>query len=103
MEVLPDTLGSLKAEVIDWLSGEKVPESRVSNAINDAIESLWESLVIFSLEIMTGGPVNIAFNAGDERVRIVTIQDPTIAPTAVDVAEGSLPEQTYFVAYTYVT
>ncbi len=46
---------------------------------------------------------NLSFNAGDERKTVVSIADPTVAPTLSQSAGGTLPAHTLFVAYTLVT
>lgn len=98
-----DTLVSMRADVTEWLGGENLRAARINSAINDAIESLWQSLILAALNIFMNGPVTISIAAGDEGLNIVSIEDPTSAPTATDVAGGSLAATSYQIAYTYVT
>lgn len=99
-----DTLGSLRASVLEWLEGsEGVPSSRANEAINDGIESLWETLMRASLSLFMGGPVTVTINAGAERLNLVTIADPTIAPALSAVTSGALDAHSVAVKYTYVT
>lgn len=98
-----DTLGSMRAEVQDWLAGDTLPDTRINGAINDAIESLWKSLVRVALSVFMGGPTSISFSAGDQRQTVTSLTDPTTAPTLASVAGGTLPSRTVFVGYTLVT
>lgn len=99
---MPNTFGELKAEVLDWLD-ETVPESRTRNAINDAIESLWETLIRAAIGLFVGGPTSLSVAAAAERTTVTSVTDPTTAPTLSDVAVGNLAEHAIVVAYTLVT
>ncbi|HDY64690.1 MAG TPA: hypothetical protein ENH84_00455 [Phycisphaerae bacterium] len=81
------SLGSMKAEVTRWLR-ETIDPDLCKEAINDAVESLWQSLILVQLSNFMGGPVTVNFASGDERATIVSIPDPTTAPTATDVGPG---------------
>src|SRR5436190_22516828 len=99
-----ESLGSMAASVKRWLRGERLDDLDLYDAINDAIESLWESLILAAMQIMLAGPVTVSFNAGDERQTVTTIADPAMAPTVVDASDVStLPAVTYQIAYSYVT
>src|SRR6266446_4591963 len=100
---MPDTLGSLRAEVQDWLAGDTVPDARINTAINDGIESLWLTLIRACLSIFMGGPSNVSFSAASERTTLVSITDPTAAPAASNVAGGALGNRNYFITFTYAT
>lgn len=93
----------MRADVVDWLGGENVSLSRVNGAINDGVEALWEVLILAAVQIMMGGPVTIALAAGDEGRILVSIADPTVAPTLSDVVLGSLASHAVVAGYTLVT
>ncbi len=100
-----NTLGGLKEQVILWLNGENCQPELITEAINDALESLWMSLMLAALNVFMGGPLNVTFNAGDQRVTLVSIADPLIAPTVTDVAsdDAARASVAYYISYTYVT
>lgn len=98
-----DTLGSLKADVLDWLEESTLSQSRVNGAINDGIESLWETLIRVCVSLFMNGPVTISVASGAERVFVTTVTDPSVAPTVTDVVDGALLQHTVVVAYTLVT
>jgi hypothetical protein len=93
----------MKASVEKWLR-ESVDPDLCGDAINDAIESLWESLILVQLSLFMEGPVNVTFAAAAERAQIVVITDPLVAPVAGILAGGSLAAgRTYSITYTLVT
>jgi hypothetical protein len=96
-------LGSLMAKLDVWFR-EPINPIIKQDAINDGIESLWETLMQIKLSDFVGSPVNIAFAAGAERTSIVTIPDPT-APCVVNAAAGagSLPDEYWDCRVTLVT
>lgn len=98
-----DTLGSMRASVVDWLRGARVSSDMVDGAINDAIESLFQTLTRASLSIFMGGPVNLTLSAGTDGAIIVSVADPTVAPTLSDVVSGALAQHAIVATYTYVT
>lgn len=107
----PATLGSKAAEVTRWLKGDlRRPDgqAQIRDAINDAIASIWESMMQFQLARFVGSdaPVNFTLNSGAERMQFVSVADPT-APfglVAGQPAPGNpLPTRQYNLAYTYVT
>lgn len=100
---MPDTLSGMRASVVSWMRGSKVAPSQIDEAINDAIESLFASLLRCCLSIFMGGPTNVVLNAAAERVSIVSITDPTTAPTITDVVSGALAQHTVIAGYTLVT
>lgn len=100
---MPDTLGTMAAEVVDWLSGTRVSSTRIRGAINDGIESLFQTLIRASLSVMMGGPVTLSIASAAERTTIVSITDPTTAPAVADVVSGALAQHTVIAAYTLVT
>jgi len=77
----------------------------VNAAINDATEDIWNSMMPVALARFFGldSPVSFTLPSGAERVQLVSIADPTIAPVVSQVAGGTLGGRTYLVAYTYVT
>lgn len=99
----PTTLREMAAQVARWTLGENLQPQQVNDAINDAVESLWNSLVLAVLSIFMQGPVSVQIAGGAERAQLVSIPDPTVLPTAANVTGGTLPAITYQVAYSYVT
>src|SRR5262245_53019080 len=97
-----DTLGSLKAEIEDWLD-EDLPEKRLNAAVNDAIESLWTSLMKISVSIFLSGPVELTFTTPSSL--LITITDPLTAPTVSDTPSSDTAKASHVVrvGYTYVT
>lgn len=99
----PNTLGDIRAQVNRWTMGEGLQPAQMNDAINDGIESLWNSLILAVLQIFMKGPVNVTFQSGSERTTVVTITDPSVAPTATDSGTSTLPAVTYLIAFTYAT
>src|SRR5262245_42431554 len=97
-----DTFGTLKAEIEDWLD-EDLPESRTTFAVNDAIESLWTSLMRISVSIFISGSVDVTFNSASNL--LITVRDPTTSLTVSDVpsSDSGKAAHTVRVGYTYVT
>ena len=96
------TLGSMKAEVERWMR-EAVADLIKADAINDSIEALWEKVILVHIGMFMQGPVNISFANASERAQLVSIPDPTSAPTGSTVASGALGGRTYSITYTLVT
>lgn len=100
---MPETLGSIKARVERWCR-ESLDDDMLADAVNDAIEKLWLSIVTINMSSFLGGPLqNVSFAAGSERASIVSIADPSGAPTVNAVGGGSLGLHTVVAAYTLVT
>jgi hypothetical protein len=105
---MADTLGSIRAEILGWLRGDYATDNDkplVNSSINDAVEDIWNSMIQVQLARFFGldSPVTFTLASGLERVQLVLIPDPTIAPTGVTVAGGALGARTYALAYTFVT
>lgn len=100
---MSDTLGSLKSEIREWLFGERLSETIFSTAINDGIESLWETLMKASLDLFMSGPTTVSFAAAAERATIVSVADPTTAPVVGSAVSGALAQHTVHAARTLVT
>jgi hypothetical protein len=105
---MPDTLGSIRAEILGWLRGDYATDTDlplVNASINDATEDIWNSMMPVALARFFGldSPVSFTLPSGAERVQLVSIADPTVAPVVAGVAGGTLGARTYLVAYTYVT
>jgi hypothetical protein len=105
---MSDTLGSLRAEILLWLRGDLADLDSpplVNAAINDSIESIWMSMMRVSLSRFFGldSPVTFSLPTGAERVQLVSIADPAIAPVLGQVPGGGLAQKTVLVGYTYVT
>lgn len=105
---MSDTLGSIRAEVILEMRGDLagISDAQLVNAkINNALENIWMSMMTVQLARFLGldSPVTFTLPAGAERVQLVTIADPTIAPALAQVAGGALAARTILGGYTYVT
>jgi len=106
---MPDTLGSLRAEIVLWLRGDLTRQDDVpllNTAINDAIDSIWMAMMQVQLARFLGvdSPVTFTLPAGAERVQLVSIPDPTQAPVLGQTGGGqSATPRTILVGYTYVT
>lgn len=101
-----DTLGSMRGSIVtDWLNGESVPSNRVNDAINDAVDSLWKTLIQAALSVFMGGPVTLSIASAAERTTVVSIANPGASPAASDVAatDPALAAHTVRYAITYVT
>lgn len=103
-----DTLGSIRAEILGWLRGDYAlgtDQPLVNAAISDAIEDIWNAMMPVALARFFGldSPVTFTLPSGAERVQLVTIADPLVAPVVAGVAGGNLGARTYLVAFTYVT
>lgn len=97
------TYADMMAEIQDWMS-EVLGESRMISAINDAVQSLWQSVMLVHLGYFLGGPVNVSFAAGADFATITSINDPTDPPVASNVVQANaLGVRTLRVAYTLVT
>lgn len=96
------TFGEMKAQVANWMR-ESVDDSLLSDAVNDAIESLSESIITVKVEQMMGGPVSLNIAAASERTQLVSIVDPVAVPVVSAVAGGTLPGVTLNFYFTYVT
>lgn len=105
---MSDTLGSLRAEILLELRGDLAADSDIpliNSKINNALEAVWMAMMKAALERFFGsdGPVNFTIAQGAQRVQLVSIPDPTVAPTVNQVAGGAFGGRTIFVAYTFVT
>jgi len=105
---MPDTLGSLRSEILLELRGDLAQPEDVPllNAkINNALEAVWMSMMKVALARFFGSdsPVNFTLAAGSQRVQLVSIADPTVALVAGTTAGGALPNRNYTFTYTFVT
>lgn len=102
---MAETLGSTSARIVEWLRGSPSTSGMRNDAINDAIESLFQTLIRVQLEVFMQGPVNLTLEAASEGVNLVSIADPTVGPVisaaAADVA--TLAAHSIQAAYTFVT
>lgn len=97
-----DTLGSMKAGLTRYIKDDENTDL-LTDVINDAIESLWDSILLVSLGQFLGGPVQVKFASGSERATIVSIVDPITPPVAAGIVGGNFPQRTEQIAYTLVT
>lgn len=105
---MSDTLGSLRAEILLELRGDLATSDDaplVNSKINNAVESIWQSMMQIALSRFLGvdSPVTFTLPAGAERVQLVSIPDPLIAPVIGSVVLGALAGRTVLGAYTFVT
>ncbi len=107
---MPDTLKSLRQSVVNWLRGDYGADSDVpilNESISDAIEKAFMGMMQVQLARFVGADSPVTFNlpSGAERVLLVSITDPTVAPTLGNAALAGcvLPSRTITGAYTYVT
>lgn len=107
---MTDTLKSLRTEIQRECRGDfagSVDEDQmVNDAISDALETIWTAMMQCHLAKFFGAdsPVTFQLPQNAERYRIVSIIDPTVAPTVNQVAGGALVDAAVFsVGYTLVT
>jgi hypothetical protein len=107
---MTDTLKSLRAEIQlecrGDFSGSPDEDTLVNAAINDAVETVWMAMMEVHLAKFFGAdsPVTFALTQGMERFRIVSITDPSIAPTVNQIVQGALVDAAVFsVGVTFVT
>lgn len=105
-----DTLASLRAEIQlecrGDFSGSPDEDTIVNGTINDGIESIWNTLMSVALARFIGAdsPVTFTLASQAQSVQLVSIPDPTVAPTVNQVAGGNLVDGAQFwVGYTFVT
>lgn len=97
-------LGYMKGRVLKELKEDEDPDL-IAYKISDAVEALWEAVLLVNIQSFIQGPVqNIQFNTGDLRKQIVSINNPTIAPIpATTPYNNALAQRILYFAYTYVT
>lgn len=107
---MTDTLKSIRTEIQlrsrGDFAGSPDEDTAVNSAINDAIETIWTAMMQCHLARFFGAdsPVTFTLPTNTERYRIVSIIDPTVAPTVNQVAGGALNDAAVFsVGYTLVT
>jgi len=99
---MPTTLGEWKARINDWM-GEIMRDGILTDAINDAVESLWMAVMKANLSLMMGGPVTLSIAAASERQQLVSIADPSAQPNGTYVSGGSFGILVLYAAHTFVT
>lgn len=95
-------MGEWKARLNDWM-GESMRDGILTDALNDAFESLYMAVMRANLSLMMGGPVTLSLAAATERQQIVSIPDPLIAPGLSIIAGQNLGTFVGYTAYTFVT
>jgi hypothetical protein len=108
---MPDTLKTVRTSVLNWLRGDYALSTDVpliNEAINDALEKMWNSLIITQYErffgLQTGGaPPTFSAPSGAQRVQLTGITTPTVAPVLTAVAGGSQGARSVTVAFTWIT
>lgn len=77
-------------------------QNQVADYLNDAIESIWMTMLLATLSRFSKGPVSQVFNANQSSYGLVTVPDPTVALATATIAGGTPPAAVYF-AYCLVT
>jgi hypothetical protein len=90
------------AKSVETWMRESVDADLLNEAIKDSIVSMWETLVLVNLSERLGGPVTATFAPGSDRVVIVSIADPLVAPVLAYLVQGALAAHTPTVQYTMV-
>lgn len=72
-----ETLFTMRGQLLRYMRDDEDP-ALCNDALNDAVDSLWLSVLLVSLGQFLGGPVSnsLQLAPGDERATIVTIPDP---------------------------
>lgn len=99
------TFGYYKGRVAAELKEDEDP-ILIGNKINDAVESLFESILLVCVQQFMQGPIqSISMAPGSERTTLVSIPDPLVAPTPSQIGiANALPfPRTGYFAYTWVT
>lgn len=98
-------LGDALAELDRWMREpvDTTVPGIGSDAVNDGIESLWQTLITINLSIFFQGPVNISFANASERVMLASVADPVVSQAIGSIAGGALAQHTLFGLYTLVT
>jgi hypothetical protein len=105
---MPDTLADIRNEVLRYLRGDLDSDDDkilVNATINDSIESIWMAMIQAKLNRFIGkdSPVTFQLAANTERVRLISVTDPAIAPLTFQNAGGVFAQRNVSAAYTYVT
>jgi len=78
-------------------------KNSVADYLNDAIESIWMSMLLATLSRFSKGPVNQVFAANETTQKLVTVPDPTSAPNLTNTGGGTGGIRTVYVSYCLVT
>lgn len=100
-----DTLGAL-AERVKRKINEPVGRDKMQviyDDLADGIESLWMSMLLATLSKWCKGPVTQVIAANTTTTQLISVPDPTSAPTAFSVAGGNLASRTVYLSYALVT
>ena len=99
----------MRAVLTRWAMEDLDPDL-LDDAINDAIEDLWEQVCLFQLTIFMQGPItSLTFApanggaAAQQRQLLVSVPDPTVAPSLSAVSGGGLILRSLDICYTLVT
>lgn len=99
---LVNTMGSMASRVTRW-ARENVDTDVVSDAINDAIESLWMAASLATMSKFVGSPVSQLIPANTKELVLASIPDPTVYPQTGQMGGGALPARQYTISFAYVT
>lgn len=105
---MPDTLGSLRAEILLELRGDlnsADDQPLINSKINNALENIFMAMMKVQVARFLGedSPVTVNLTVGTERLNLVSIADPLVAPVLAQVAAGNLAQRTINVEYTLVS
>lgn len=79
-------------------------QNQVADYLNDAIESIWMTMLLATLSRFSKGPVQQVFGAGQTSFNLVTVPDPTTPLAVTNVpTSGTQPPSLIYYAYCLVT
>ena len=99
------TFGDTVRRILDSINEPVTDKNKnqCADYLNDGIESIWMSMLLATLSRFSKGPVNQVFAANETTQKLVTVPDPTVAPTVTSVAGGILGARTVYTSYCLVT
>lgn len=101
LNTMGDMIRRILNDINEPVNGKN--QNQAADYLNDAIESVWMSMLLATLSRFSKGPVNQVFAAGQTSFGLVTVPDPTVAPTLSAVAGGAGGARTVYCSYVLVT
>lgn len=77
------SVAQMKASIQAWAL-DSIDDALLTDAIGDAIDSLWNSMMLVTLERLLKGPVTVSFASGSDLVDLTAGSNPTVS--ADDIA-----------------
>lgn len=96
------TLGEMRARINRW-ARESLDRDVVTDAVNDAISSLWQSVIQASLSRFVSPATTVSIPAGATTVPLVSVADPSLVLRTVITPGGALPDRVSSFTYSYAT